>query len=225
MVTGRACVVDTGALGENRVKGRNLGGGAVGGVFGVVVLTVFAGTALAAGPYAERFPDFHPGHTVIKCPFVPPGVSVPICNGLPATCVGTEGDDLILGSEAADVISALGGDDVIHGDRGDDTICAGAGNDSILGAMGKDTIFGEEGDDFLFGAVDDDDLQGGPGYDVLWGGPGFDRLSGGEGDRDVCMLQREMGTADDSCETVYPPSGYVHEDEPEPGLLKFGKPR
>ena len=189
-------------------------------VGGVIALTALAGAVLAAGPNPARFPDVRPGHAIIKCPHVPEGASVPTCNGLPATCVGTEGDDLILGSDVADVIVALGGDDVIHGDRGDDTICAGAGNDSILGAMGKDTILGEAGDDFLFGAVGDDDLQGGPGYDVLWGGPGHDTLSGGEGDRDVCMLQREMGTADDSCETVYPPAGYVHDQEPGAGVLK-----
>jgi hypothetical protein len=197
----------------------------LGGVFALAALIVVGSTAFGAGPYPERFPDFHPGHTVIKCPYIPPGISVPTCNGLPVTCVATEGDDVILGSEAGDVIAALGGDDVIHGDRGDDTICAGPGNDSILGAMGNDTILGEEGDDFLFGAPGEDDLRGGPGYDVLWGGPGQDLLSGGEGDRDVCMLQREMGTADDSCETIYPPRGYVHEDEPEPGVLKAGKPR
>jgi hypothetical protein len=37
------------------------------------------------------------------------------------------------------------------------------------------------------------------------------------------MLQKEMGTADASCETVYPPPGYVHDQDPEAGLLKRGK--
>lgn len=196
--------------------------------WGAVALTgsmALAGAVQGAGPYPERFPHYGPHHTVIKCPHLPAGTAPPLCNGLQATCVGTEGDDLILGSEGPDVIAALGGDDVIHGDRGDDTICAGPGNDSILGAMGKDTILGEEGDDFLFGAPDDDDLRGGPGYDVLWGGPGFDRLSGGEGDRDVCMLQREMGIADETCETLYPPPGYEHDDDPDPGILKPGRAR
>jgi hypothetical protein len=179
--------------------------------------------ALASGPDPAQFADFHPSHTVIKCPFIPAGVTPPTCNGLPATCVGTDGDDLILGSEVTDVIVALAGNDVVHGDVGTDTICGGPGNDSLFGAKDSDTMLGEEGDDWLFGAPGDDDLQGGPGNDVLWGGPGQDKLVGGGGDRDVCMLQREMGTADASCETIYPPPGYVHDQEPEAGLLKRGK--
>lgn len=181
--------------------------------------------AIASGPEvsAELFPGYKPAHTVIKCPFIPAGVTPPTCNGLPATCVGTDGDDLILGSEVADVIVALAGNDVVHGDVGNDTICGGPGIDSLFGAKDSDTLLGEEGDDWLFGAVGDDDLRGGPGYDVLWGGPGQDKLSGGDGEHDVCMLQREMGTADDSCETVYPPPGYVHDQDPEAGLLKAGK--
>jgi len=117
-----------------------------------------------------QFADFHPSHTVIKCPFIPAGVTPPTCNGLPATCMGTDGDDLLLGSEDPDVIVALAGNDVVHGDVGTDTICGGPGNDSLFGARDSDTILGEEGDDWIFGAPGDDDLRGGPGYDVLWGG-------------------------------------------------------
>ena len=75
-------------------------------------------TASASGPEvsAELFPGYKPAHTVIKCPYLPPGMTPPTCNGLPATCVGTDGDDLILGSEVADVIVALAGNDVFHGD-------------------------------------------------------------------------------------------------------------
>lgn len=188
-------------------------------------LLVLSTGALASGPDPAQFADFHPGHTVIKCPNIPAGVMLPTCNGLQATCAGTDGDDLILGSEHSDVIVALAGNDVIHGDAGPDTICGGPGNDALFGAHDGDTILGEEGDDFIFGAPGDDDLRGGPGYDVLFGGPGQDKLSGGEGGEDVCLLQREMGEADDSCETIYPPPGYVHDQDPEAGLLKLGKPR
>lgn len=190
-----------------------------------------AASSKAAGPGGdtEQFPDYFPSHTVIKCPFIPEAFasgSLPTCDGLPATCIGTEGSDLLIGSEEPDVILGLGGNDVIHGDAGDDVICAGPGNDSVLGAKGSDTIFGEEGDDFLFGAVGADVLDGGPGdYDVLWGGPGYDNLDGGPGDFDVCMLQREMGDySPEGCNTVYPPPGYVHEDEPDPGVLRAAEP-
>ena len=195
------------------------------------VAVLLSAHARAAGPGAgnEKFPDYHPAHTVIKCPYLPPGIDsskMPTCEGIYPTCVGTEGHDLILGSDKNDVIVGLGGNDTIHGDAGHDTICAGPGNDSILGARGADTIYGQEGDDFLFGAPEGDTLDGGPGdYDVLWGGPGFDKLNGGPGAFDVCMLQREMGDYDpEGCNTVYPPPGYVHDDEPDPGVLREQEP-
>lgn len=183
-------------------------------------------TASASGPEisAELFPDYKPAHTVIKCPYLPAGLQeIPTCQDKQATCLGTPGRDLILGSEADDVIVAGSGDDVVHGDVGDDIICGGEGNDSLFGAKGNDVIHGGPGDDWLFGAVGADELHGGPGNDVLWGGPAHDKLSGGEGDYDVCLLQREMGDAGASCETIYPPPGYVHDQDPEAGVLKIGK--
>jgi len=185
----------------------------------------------AAGPGAdaERFPEYFPAHTVIKCPYLPPDfdpATAPRCDGQVPTCVGTEGHDLILGSGSDDVIAGLGGNDTLHGDEGHDTICGGPGNDSILGAKGADTIFGGPGDDWLFGALQDDRLYGGPGdFDSLWGGPGRDDLDGGPGAHDVCMLQREMGAFDaEGCNTVYPPPGYEHDDEPDPGVLREQDP-
>ena len=175
----------------------------------------------AAGP--GQFPDYFPAATVIKCPFLPGGLEeVPKCAGQPVTCMGTEGPDLILGSDAIDIIFAAAGNDVVHADAGDDIVCGGPGNDSLMGARGADTMLGEEGTDWLFGAPGPDRLYGGPGdYDILWGGPGVDYLDGGPGDFDVCMLQREMGEYDkEGCDTIYPPPGYVHDEDPEAGLLK-----
>lgn len=188
-----------------------------------------AGHCLAAGPEVtqERFPGYAPAHTVIKCPFLPDGlVDPPLCGGSPATCVGTAGADLILGTDKNDVIAAGDGNDVVHGDAADDTICGGAGNDSLMGARGFDRLFGGPGDDWLFGAPGNDELDGGEGdYDVLWGGPGFDNLNGGPGRYDVCLLQREMGDYDaEGCNTVYPPPGYVHDQEPDPGVLRQTEP-
>ncbi|MEA3275873.1 MAG: calcium-binding protein [Pseudomonadota bacterium] len=194
-----------------------------------ILFAPFATWAAGPGGSEEKFPDYFPAHTVIKCPYLPPGLTpatTPLCDGVYPTCVGTDGPDLILGTEKNDVIVGRGGNDTIHGDAGHDTICGGPGNDSVLGARGADTIFGEEGDDFLFGAPEGDTLDGGPGdYDVLWGGPGVDKLNGGPGDFDVCMLQREMGEYDaEGCNTVYPPPGYVHDEEPDPGVLRAQEP-
>jgi hypothetical protein len=194
-----------------------------------VFATCAAMTATAAGPEVteEAFPDYTAAHTVIKCPFLPPDLSkVPLCHGEKATCVGTDGHDLILGSDKNDVIVAGPGNDVVHGDAGDDILCGGPGNDSLFGARGADIIYGGPGDDWLFGAPDPDELYGGPGdFDVLWDGPGYGKLDGGPGNHDVCMLQREMAEViEGTCETIYPPPGYLHDEEPEPGVLKKSDP-
>lgn len=184
--------------------------------------------AFAAGPEVteEQFPDYHPAATVIKCPYIPDGLKeIPTCGGQQATCVGTKGRDLILGTENPDVIVAGPGHDVVHGDAENDIICGGPGNDSLMGARGDDTAYGGPGDDWLFGAPGADHLDGGPGdYDVLWGGPGFDKLDGGPGSNDVCMLQRDMGDFAPGCNTVYPPPGYMHDEEPDPGVLREAEP-
>ena len=186
-------------------------------------------SANAAGPEVteEAFPGYTPAHTVIKCPYFPAGLTeVPTCHGKKATCVGTDGHDLILGSDEADVIVAGSGNDAVHGDAGDDIICGGPGNDSLFGARGADVIYGDEGDDWLFGAPEPDELYGGPGdFDVLWEGPGYGKLDGGPGTHDVCMLQRELAEVNaESCETIYPPPGYLHDEDPAPGLLKEADP-
>ena len=106
----------------------------------------------------------------------------PMCQGLPVTILGTNGDDTLIGTEGPDVIAGLGGNDVIYGLGGDDVICGGAGNDTIFGGDGNDRIQGDEGNDFLFGEAGNDTLDGGPGRDVLIGGPGADVLIGGSGD-------------------------------------------
>jgi len=174
---------------------------------------------------AEQFPDYFPAATIIKCPHIPEGlINIPTCQGQEATCIGTEGDDVVIGSDVDDVIVVGKGNDVVHADAGDDLVCGGPGNDSLFGARGEDIMYGEEGNDWLFGAQGVDNLDGGEGdFDVLWGGPGIDILDGGPGDNDVCMLQREMGIAEAGCDSQYPPPGYVHDEEPEPGILKLSK--
>jgi hypothetical protein len=166
---------------------------------------------------------------VIQCPYLPPGLDpVPTCQGRRASCVGTEGDDLLWGTEDDEVIVAGAGDDVIHGDEGDDVICAGPGDDAVHGAHGDDFLFGEEGDDLLFGAQGKDSLYGGEGdRDVLWGGPGLDYLDGGPGGRDVCLQQRDDAKVNvDTCEVIFPPPGYTHEKQHTypPGIVKEAIP-
>lgn len=192
------------------------------GSIAVSVLMLIGG--ILGASLAAQSPDYQPAHTVIKCPYIPKGLEPPTCNGVRATCVGTNGHDLILGTDTPDVIVAGPGNDVVHGCGDNDTICGGPGNDSLMGARGDDTLLGEEGNDWLFGAAGTDNLYGGPGdFDVLWGGPGFDHMDGGSGNHDVCMLQMDMGDAEDGCETFFPPLGHEHEQEFEPGILRYGR--
>ena len=61
---------------------------------------------------------------------------VPMCFGMPATIIGTSGDDTLTGTPGDDVIVGLEGTDVIDApDGGTDRICAGP-NDLSLGAGG-----------------------------------------------------------------------------------------
>lgn len=167
---------------------------------------------------------------VIQCPYIPAGLTpIPTCQGRPATCVGTDGDDVLWGTEDDDVILGLGGNDAIHGDDDDDIVCGGPDDDSIHGATGNDSLYGEAGNDLLFGAKGKDSLYGGEGdRDVLWGGPGLDLLDGGPGERDVCLGQRdEAQIYEKSCEFNYPPAGYSHEKQHlyPPGIVKEAMPK
>lgn len=121
------------------------------------------------------------------------------CHGLPATLVGTPGDDLLEGTPADDVIVGLGGNDTISGHGGEDVLCGsggadrlqgdggadqlygGSGNDELYGWSGPDQLHGEGGDDRLYGGGEADLLRGGAGSDHLHGGPGSDQCIGGAG--------------------------------------------
>ncbi len=153
---------------------------------------------------------------IIQCPYLPPELeTVPLCQGRKATCVGTDGDDLIWGTEDDEVILGLGGDDVIHADDGDDIVCGGPGDDAVHAARGDDSMYGDEGDDWLFGSRGKDSIYGGLGNrDVLLGGPGLDYLDGGPGDRDVCLQQRDEAKVNvETCEVIFPTAGYNHEKQ------------
>ena len=153
--------------------------------------------------------------SIIMCPYLPIElIEVPLCNGVKATCVGTDDHDIIWGTDGPDVIFVGAGNDIVQADEGADTVCGGPGNDALHGARGDDQLFGDDGSDWLFGAPGNDALWGGPGdFDVLWGGPGVDRLDGGPGAKDACLLQRDVGFVNkESCEAIHPPENYTHDE-------------
>ncbi len=92
-------------------------------------------------------------------------VQAQVCDGLPATIVGTEQDDELQGTEGNDVIAGLGGNDRILGDAGDDVICGGDGDDDLIGEDGADQLFGGSGNDVI---------EGGDGIDTCDGVTGID---------------------------------------------------
>ncbi|MEZ5564601.1 MAG: hypothetical protein R3F24_03395 [Gammaproteobacteria bacterium] len=92
------------------------------------------------------------------------------CNGLPATIVGTDGNDELRGTTGDDVIAGLAGNDRILGGDGNDIICGGDGDDDLYGEGGDDTLLGEGGNDVLVGDNSDavagnDSCDGGTGRD------------------------------------------------------------
>jgi Ca2+-binding RTX toxin-like protein len=128
----------------------------------------------------NRNGDFSGASYVVFGQAAPP-VSVR-CNGLPATIVGTFGNDTLFGTPGNDVIHGRGGNDIIRGLAGKDVICGGKGDDRLFGNQGKDQLFGGRGNDVLKGGADNDRLFGQRGDDAMDGGPGSDdKCNGGPG--------------------------------------------
>lgn len=119
--------------------------------------------------------------SVLAATAAPAGAQTPMCDGVPATIVGTPGNDVLPGTPGDDVIVALGGNDRILAGDGDDIVCAGPGNDFVKGQRGVDRLFGGNGRDTMFGNAGGDVLLGGNGPDVLWGGVGPDGIWAGPG--------------------------------------------
>ena len=113
-----------------------------------------------------------------------------LCNGLPATIVGTGGNDYLVGTPGNDVIDGLAGNDTIFGLGAADVICGGPGRDKLYGNSGKDKLFGGAGNDVLKGGAGRDRLFGQSGNDVIAGQSGSDRCDGGSGTDKATRCER-----------------------------------
>ncbi|MGD9961028.1 S8 family serine peptidase [Nocardioides sp.] len=109
----------------------------------------------------------------------------PTCFGVPATIVGTSGNDNFDGTDGDDVIVLGDGDDDLYAGLGNDRVCGDAGNDSIRGGPGTELILGGSGSDTIVGGSGDDTLVGNPGAgsnddggDTISGGTGNDFIDG-----------------------------------------------
>ena len=101
------------------------------------------------------------------------GVSRVACFQLPATIVGTPGDDVINGTDGPDIIASRGGNDVVRGGLGDDRICLGLGDDFGSGQGGDDRMVGNAGNDVLLGWGGDDKIWDSSGSNTANGGAGI----------------------------------------------------
>jgi Ca2+-binding RTX toxin-like protein len=106
--------------------------------------------------------------------------TVPTCQGVAATDVGTPGADTFEGGPGVDVYLGLGGGDTVKTMGGADLVCAGRGNDTVAGGAGNDVLLGQAGRDSLRGGDGNDTLSGGRDTDSCAGGPGTDTATGCE---------------------------------------------
>lgn len=98
---------------------------------------------------------------------VQPGVAgaPTTCQGLPATIIGTDGDDEVFGTAERDVVSLGEGDDSFEGGTGDDVVCGGPGDDTLFALEGVVRLDGGKGDDRL--QASSGVVRGGHGNDTL----------------------------------------------------------
>lgn len=104
----------------------------------------------------------------------PARAAVPTCAGVPATIVGTGGDDELTGTPGDDVIAGLGGADVIDAGAGNDLVCGDAGPDELVGGSGDDHLHGGTN-----GLVPMFESEPEPRGDTLVPGPGDDLVDVG----------------------------------------------
>ena len=158
--------------------------------FGLIQAEAALGASLQPPPAPPSPP---PAECWVPPPPPPPPPPPVLCNGRPATIVGTDGRDRLLGTPGNDVIHGLAGDDVITGLDGNDVICAGPGRDRLSGNRGKDKLFGDAGKDVLKGGAGSDRLFGQNGNDAMDGQSGSDRCNGGSGNDTAARCEGTAG--------------------------------
>jgi Ca2+-binding RTX toxin-like protein len=149
---------------------------------------------------------------MVLVPAIPGHTATRTCNDLPATKVGTAGNDTISTGGNNDVIVSLAGDDTVNSDGGEDTICTGRGFDSVVGGGASDSIFGGPNGDVLNGGRGSDFIQGQAGSDSMYGEGGNDTLYAvdqeadylncGAGDFDQVYIDQGLDFVEPNCETI-----------------------
>lgn len=119
--------------------------------------------------------------TVVLVPVRAPAYADPVlCDGRPATLVGSAADDVLTGTPGPDVIAGLAGDDRLVGLGGDDVVCGDDGADVLEGGDGADRLLGG-----LDGSVLLEDGWFFDGGDTIRPGPGDDHVDLGEDTRQL----------------------------------------
>ena len=113
----------------------------------------------------------------ITAPAGATAADVPTCLGVPATIVGTAGDDDLIGTDGPDVIAAGGGVDHVWARGGDDIVCLSGPTDRIVyapvpeGEMLERTFEraeGGAGNDRMVGSRGPGTVLAGYGADEIW---------------------------------------------------------
>lgn len=176
-VNGRTVVCDLGTIG--------VGTGATVPVVTITAIPTRPGQIVNSVSVRSRVRDPRAGNDLADESTRVLPQQVASCAGLPATLLGTGGDDRLIGTRGPDVVLARRGADVIHTFSGHDVVCAGPGRDVVRSGVWADRVFGNAGQDRLIGGGGADRLRGNRSGDRLLGRAGSDNLAGNSG-FDVC---------------------------------------
>ena len=122
------------------------------------------------------------------------------CAGVPATIVGTSGDDALVGTPGDDVIVGLDGGDTVDAGPGNDLVCGDAGPDHLTGGVGDDRLYGGSN-----GLVPQLESPPEPWGDTLVPGPGDDLVDLGAN----TVLRDDGSNAPDAIDYSASASGVV----------------
>ena len=98
-----------------------------------------------------------------------PDKSSILCNGQPATILGTPGNDLFTQISNSDIINSLEGNDTIYiSGMGNERVCTSAGDDVVIdNSLGNDIIYGDIGNDEIISFSNYTMINGEEGNDLI----------------------------------------------------------
>lgn len=110
---------------------------------------------------------------------------------VPATLIGTTGNDFLVGGSSGDTLYGGAGDDKLRSGAGStDSLFGGDGNDVLLGGAGTKSFLGEAGNDVVDAGSGNGTFSGGAGDDRINGNTGTETLTGEDGNDTIELPAR-----------------------------------